>query len=81
MHYSIIKPIVNEEEVLIDKGSLKTKRKFAFLLEIGDRLLTNKKNLEVNEEVEVVISYTFSEKSKRPKESIKLYIIKKLIKE
>ena len=80
MHYSTIKPIVDEEEVLIDRGSLKTKRKFAFLLEKGDRILINR-ILEVNEEVEVLIDYTYTEKSKRPKETIKLYTIKELIKE
>jgi hypothetical protein len=80
MHYSTIKPIVDEEEILIDRGSLKTKRKFAFLLEKGDRILINR-ILEVNEEVEVLIDYTYTEKSKRPKETIKLYIIKELIKE
>ena len=80
MHYSTIKPIVDEEEILIDRGSLKTKRKFAFLLEKGDRILINR-ILEVNEEVEVLIDYTYTEKSKRPKETIKLYTIKELIKE
>jgi hypothetical protein len=35
----------------------------------------------VNEEVEVLIDYTYTEKSKRPKETIKLYTIKELIKE
>ena len=80
MHYSTIKPIVDEEEILIDRGSLKTKRKFAFLLEKGDKILINR-ILEVNEEVEVLIDYTYTEKSKRPKETIKLYTIKELIKE
>ena len=80
MHYSTIKPIVDEEEILIDRGSLKTKRKFAFLLEKGDRILINR-ILEVNEEVEVLIDYTYTEKSERPKETIKLYTIKELIKE
>ncbi|AEH06806.1 hypothetical protein [Methanothermococcus okinawensis] len=80
MHYSIIKPIVDEEKLLIDRGSLKTKRKFAFLLEKGDIILVNK-TLEVNEEVEVLVDYTYTEKSKRPKESIKIYKIKELIKE
>ena len=80
MHYSTIKPIVDEEEVLIEWDSLKTKKKFAFLLEKGDRILINR-ILEVNEEVEVLIDYTYTEKSKRPKETIKLYIIKELIKE
>ena len=80
MHYSTIKPIVDEEEILIDRGSLKTKRKFAFLLEKGDRILINR-ILEVNEEVEVLIDYTYTEKSKRPKETIKLYTIEELIKE
>ena len=80
MHYSTIKPIVDEEEILIDRGSLKTKRKFAFLLEKGDRISINR-ILEVNEEVEVLIDYTYTEKSKRPKETIKLYTIKELIKE
>jgi len=80
MHYSTIKPIVDEEEILIDRGSLKTKRKFAFLLEKGDRILINR-ILEVNEEIEVLIDYTYTEKSKRPKETIKLYTIKELIKE
>ena len=79
MHYSTIKPIVDEEEILIDRGSLKTKRKFAFLLEKGDKILINR-ILEVNEEVEVLIDYTYTEKSKRPKETIKLYIIDKYIK-
>ena len=71
---------MDEEEILIDRGSLKTKRKFAFLLEKGDRILINR-ILEVNEEVEVLIDYTYTEKSKRPKETIKLYTIKELIKE
>lgn len=42
MHYSIIKPKCKKEIIEIDKGSLKTKRKFAFLLEIGDKILNNK---------------------------------------
>ena len=80
MHYSTIKPIVDEEKLLIDKGSLKTKRKFAFLLEEGDIILVNR-TMEVNEEVEVLIDYSYTEKSKRPKESINIYKIKELIKE
>ena len=80
MHYSTIKPIVDEEEIIIDKGSLKTKRKFAFLLEKGDKILINK-IYNVNDEVEVLIDYSFSEKSKRPKETIKIYKIEELVKE
>ena len=67
MHYSKIKPVFKEEELLIDKGSLKTKRKFAFLLEINDAVLTNR-NFYVNDEVDVILDYTYTD-SKRPKES------------
>jgi hypothetical protein len=80
MHYSTIKPIVDEEKILVDKGSLKTKRKFAFLLEEEDIILINR-TLEVNEEVEVLINYSYTEKSKRPKETINVYKIRELIKE
>ena len=54
MHYSKIKPVLKEENVLLDKGSLKTKKKFAFLLELNDRVLDNR-NFYVNDEVDVVI--------------------------
>jgi len=73
MHYSIIKPKCKKEVIEIDKGSLKTKRKFAFLLEMGDKILNNKEFL-VNDEVEVVVDYSFSD-SKRPKEKIEVYTI------
>ena len=73
MHYSIIKPKCKKEVIEIDKGSLKTKRKFAFLLEIGDKILNNKE-FWVNDEVEVIVDYSFSD-SKRPKEKIEVYII------
>jgi hypothetical protein len=79
MHYSIIKPKCRKEEVTIDKGSLKTKRKFAFLLEVGDKLL-NSREFYANDDVEVVVDYSFSD-SKRPKEKITLYIIEDLTKE
>jgi len=79
MHYSKIKPVLKEEDVLIDKGSLKTKKKFAFLLELNDRVLDNR-NFYVNDEVDVVIDYEYTE-SKRPKENIKIYVISDLIKE
>jgi hypothetical protein len=80
MHYSTIKPVLKKHEILIDRGSLKIKRKFAFLLEKGDIILINR-NLEVNEEVEVVVDYTYTEKSKRPKETINIFKIEELIKE
>ncbi|AIJ05675.1 hypothetical protein JH146_0829 [Methanocaldococcus bathoardescens] len=73
MHYSIIKPKCKKEIIEIDKGSLKTKRKFAFLLEIGDKILDNKE-FWANDEVEVVVDYYFTD-SKRPKEKIEVYII------
>ena len=73
MHYSIIKPICKKEVVEIDKGSLKTKRKFAFLLEIGDKILNNKE-FYANDDVDVVVDYSFTN-TKRPKEKIEIYII------
>ncbi|ACV24066.1 hypothetical protein [Methanocaldococcus fervens] len=73
MHYSIIKPKCKKDVVEIDKGSLKTKRKFAFLLEIGDKILENKE-FWANDEVEVVVDYSFTD-SKRPKEKIEIYTI------
>ncbi|WP_459201767.1 hypothetical protein [Methanococcus sp. CF] len=79
MHYSKIKPVFKEEELLIDKGSLKTKRKFAFLLEINDRVLTNR-NFYVNDEVDVILDYVYTD-SKRPKEKIKSYILLDISKE
>ncbi|MBA2862443.1 hypothetical protein [Methanococcus maripaludis] len=79
MHYSKIKPVFKEEELLIDKGSLKTKRKFAFLLEINDRVLTNR-NFYVNDEVDVILDYTYTD-SKRPKETIKSYVLLDISKE
>jgi hypothetical protein len=80
MDYSIIIPILDKEDLLIDKGSLKIKRKFAFLLEEGDIIFVNNV-LDVDEEVEVLLNYTYSENSKRPKENIAVYKIKELIKE
>ncbi|AEK19113.1 hypothetical protein [Methanococcus maripaludis] len=79
MHYSMIKPVFKEEELLIDKGSLKTKRKFAFLLDINDRVLINR-NFYVNDEVDVVLDYTYTN-SKRPKEKIKSYVLSDISKE
>ncbi len=79
MHYSTITPIADENEIIVDRGSVKIKRKFAFLLEKEDKLLVNKP-LDVNEEVEVLIDYSYSENSKRPKETVKIYTIKKLLK-
>lgn len=79
MHYSMIKPVFKEEELLIDKGSLKTKRKFAFLLEINDRVLINR-NFYVNDEVDVILDYTYTN-SKRPKEKIKSYVLFDISKE
>ncbi|ABR56783.1 hypothetical protein [Methanococcus aeolicus] len=80
MDYSIIVPILDKENLLIDRGSLKTKRKFAFLLEEGDIIFANN-ILGVDEEVEVLLDYTYSENTKRPKENIEVYTIKELIKE
>ncbi|ABO35763.1 conserved hypothetical protein [Methanococcus maripaludis C5] len=79
MHYSKIKPVFKEEELLIDKGSLKTKRKFAFLLEVNDSVLTNR-NFYVNDEVDVILDYTYTD-SKRPKEKIKSYVLLDISKE
>ncbi|AVB76249.1 hypothetical protein HNP87_001153 [Methanococcus maripaludis] len=79
MHYSMIKPVFKEEELLIDKGSLKTKRKFAFLLDINDRVLINR-NFYVNDEVDVILDYTYTN-SKRPKEKIKSYVLSDISKE
>ncbi|ENN96169.1 hypothetical protein J422_03903 [Methanocaldococcus villosus KIN24-T80] len=79
MDYSFIKPIFREKIIDIDKGSLKTKRKFAFLLEKGDVLL-EKREFYANDEVEVVDNYQITD-SNRPKEKIKLYIIEDIIKE
>ncbi|WP_456415998.1 hypothetical protein [Methanocaldococcus sp.] len=79
MHYSIIKPICKKEVVEIDKGSLKTKRKFAFLLEIGDKILKNKE-FWANEDVEVVEDYSFTN-SKRPKEKIEIYTVENIERE
>ncbi|GEM_PF-2430431 len=79
MHYSIIKPKCKKEVIEIDKGSLKTKRKFAFLLEIGDKILNNKE-FWVNDEVEVVVDYSFSD-SKRPKEKIDVYTIEDIVRD
>jgi hypothetical protein len=73
MHYSIIKPKCKKEIIEIDKGSLKTKRKFAFLLEVGDKILNNRE-FYANDEVEVVVDYSFTD-SKRPKEKIEIYTI------
>ena len=80
MDYSIIIPILDKEDLLIDKGSLKIKRKFAFLLEEGDIIFVNNV-LDVDEEVEVLLNYTYSENTQRPKENIAVYKIKELIKE
>ncbi|MCQ6254676.1 hypothetical protein [Methanocaldococcus sp.] len=79
MHYSIIKPKCKKEVIEIDKGSLKTKRKFAFLLEIGDKILKNKE-FWANEDVEVVEDYSFTN-SKRPKEKIEIYTIENIERE
>ncbi len=79
MHYSIIKPKCKKEVIEIDKGSLKTKRKFAFLLEVGDKILKNKE-FWANEDVEVVVDYSFTN-SKRPKEKIEIYIIENIERE
>ncbi|CAB3289233.1 conserved protein of unknown function [Methanocaldococcus lauensis] len=79
MHYSIIKPKCKKEVIEIDKGSLKTKRKFAFLLEIGDKILKNKE-FWANEDVEVVVDYSFTN-SKRPKEKIEIYTIENIERE
>ncbi len=77
MHYSHIKFIVDKKIVKIDKGSLKTKRKFAFLLDIGEIILRNdKKEYNVYDEIDVVEYYTYTENSKRPKEDITIYKIK-----
>ncbi len=76
MDYSIIKPKVKKEVIKIDIGSLKTKRKFAFLLEEGDIILENREYY-ANDDVEVVISYSLTE-SKRPKEEITIYKIEKI---
>ena len=73
MHYSIIKPKCKKEIIEIDKGSLKTKRKFAFLLEVGDKILNNRE-FYANDEVEVVVDYSFTD-PKRPKEKIEIYTI------
>ncbi|WP_456471613.1 hypothetical protein [Methanocaldococcus sp.] len=77
MDYAIIKPIVEEKEIVIDKGSLKTKRKFSFLLEAGDEILENRE-FWANDEVEVVIDYKYTN-DKRPKEKIKIYKIKEVL--
>ncbi|WP_456374888.1 hypothetical protein [Methanocaldococcus sp.] len=79
MHYSIIKPKCKKEVIEIDKGSLKTKRKFAFLLEIGDKILKNKE-FWANEDVEVVEDYSFTN-SKRPKEKIEIYTVENIERE
>ncbi|ABR55132.1 conserved hypothetical protein [Methanococcus vannielii SB] len=79
MHYSCINPVLTEENAIIDKGSLKTKKKFAFLLEINDRVTVNR-NFYVNDEVDVILDYEYTN-SKRPKENIKIYTIHELIRE
>ncbi len=76
MDYSIVRVDVEEKEIIIDKGSLKTKRKFSFLLEEGE-LILEKGEFWANDEVEVVVSYSHSD-DKRPKEKIKIYKIKKI---
>ena len=80
MHYSTIELELKEHALTVDRGSTKTKRKFAFLLEEGDILLENKKLFDVHGEVEVLSDYTFNDKSKRPKETINIYKIIKIIK-
>lgn len=79
MDYSKIILETTEEIVEIDRGSLKIKEKFAFLLDVNNIILNNK-IYDVDEEVEVVVNYTFTENSKRPKEKIKIYKINKIIK-
>ncbi|MDK2790213.1 MAG: hypothetical protein PWP15_720 [Methanothermococcus sp.] len=79
MHYSIIKPILKEEKILIDKGSLKTKRKFAFLLEKGDKILVDD-TFYANDEVDIVLDYSTTD-SKRPKETITIYTINDISRE
>ncbi|ACX72974.1 conserved hypothetical protein [Methanocaldococcus vulcanius M7] len=74
MHYSIIKPKCKKEVIEIDKGSLKTKRKFAFLLKVGDKILNIREFYSTNDDVEVVVDYSFTD-SKRPKEKITIYTV------
>ena len=80
MHYSILELKLEKSSIVIDRGSLKTKRKFAFLLEEGDILLRERDKLQVHEEIEVVVDYTYTEGSKRPKETIDIYRIKEIVK-
>jgi len=80
MHYSTLELKLERERIVIDKGSLKTKRKFAFLLEEGDVLLKDRDKLQVHEEVEVVVHYTFTQEGKRPKETVEIHKIKEIVK-
>ena len=80
MHYSTIEVELKGHTLTVDRGSTKTKRKFAFLLKEGDVLLENKKLFDVHDEVEVLMDYKFNDKSKRPKEVINIYKIIKIIK-
>ena len=80
MHYSILELKLEKSSIVIDRGSLKTRRKFAFLLEEGDVLLREKDRLQVHEEVEVLVDYTYTEGSKRPKEIIDIYKIVEIVK-
>ncbi|HIQ32176.1 MAG TPA: hypothetical protein EYH55_01670 [Methanothermococcus okinawensis] len=79
MHYSTLELKLERERIVIDKGSLKTKRKFAFLLEEGDVLLRNRDKLQVHEEVEVVVHYTSTQEGKRPKETVEIYRIVEIV--
>ncbi|WP_423791967.1 hypothetical protein ACPB8Q_04340 [Methanocaldococcus indicus] len=76
MDFSYINLEFEEVEIEINKNSLKTKRKFAFLLDEGDILIEKINNLYANDEVEVVESYKID--NNIPKEKVKLYKIKKI---
>lgn len=79
MHYSVLELKLENVSIVIDRGSLKTERRFAFLLEEGDVLMRNRDRLQVHEEVEVVIDYTYTEGSKRPKETVDVYRIVEIV--
>jgi len=80
MHYSTLELKLEKSSIVVDRGSLKTKRKFAFLLEEGDVLLRERDKLQVHEEVEVLEDYSYSRENKRPKDTIHIYVIWEIVK-